>query len=117
MSRKTGKKKHTLFIVMAIMLIVLTAAALILMTHNQLIVGTIQSLAAGTVNTKNLDEPLGVPMEGMKENGQYIMTEILYSDHFPMHMPGCFPSACGKRRIPRCAGGFRNQERRISIPS
>ena len=68
---------------MAIMLIVLTAAALILMTHTQLIVGTIQSLAAGTVNTKNLVEPLGVPMEGMKENGQYIMTEILYSDHFP----------------------------------
>ena len=83
MSKKAGRKKHTVFIVMAIMLVVLMAAALILMTHTQLIVGVIQNLSAATVNTKNLYEPLGTPMEGMKENGQYIITEIRYSDRFP----------------------------------
>ncbi len=83
MSKKARKKKHMFLIVMAIILIILIAAALMLMTHTQIIVGTIQSLSAGTVNTKNLYEPLGAPMEGMKENGQYIITEIMYSDHFP----------------------------------
>ncbi len=83
MSKKTGKKKHTFFIVMAVILIILIAAALILMTHTQIIVSAIQSMSAATVNTKNLYEPLGTPMEGMKENGQYIITEIRYSDHFP----------------------------------
>ena len=62
MSKKAGRKKHTVFIVMAIMLVVLMAAALILMTHTQLIVGVIQNLSAATVNTKNLYEPLGTPM-------------------------------------------------------
>ena len=83
MSKKAGKKKHTFFIVMAIILIILIAIALMLMTHTQLIVGAIQNLSAATVNTKNLYEPLGTPMEGMKENGQYIITEIRYSDHYP----------------------------------
>ena len=83
MSKKAGKKKHTFFIVIAIILIILIAAALMLMTHTQLIVGAIQNLSAATVNTKNLYEPLGTPMEGMKENGQYIITEIRYSDRFP----------------------------------
>ena len=76
MSKKTGKKKHMFFIVMAVILVILMAAALMLMTHTQLIVGAIQSLSAATVNTKNLYEPLGTPMEGMKENGQYIIIRI-----------------------------------------
>jgi len=57
--------------------------ALILMTHTQIIVGTIQKLAAGTVNTINSYEPLGDPMEGIKDNSQYIITEIKYSDNYP----------------------------------
>ena len=68
MSRKTGKKRHTLLIVLAILLAVLTTAALILMTHTQIIVGTIQKLSASTVNTINSYEPLGSPMEGIKDN-------------------------------------------------
>lgn len=80
-SRKT--KKHTLLIVLAILLAVPATAALILMTHTQIIVGTIQKLSAGTVNTANSYEPLSEPMEGIKDNGQYIITEIKYSDHFP----------------------------------
>ena len=67
MSRTAGKKKHTLLIVLAILLAALAAGALILMTHTQIIVGTIQKLSANTVNTKNSYEPLGEPMEGVKD--------------------------------------------------
>ena len=83
MSRKTGKKKHTILIVLAVLLAVPVIAALILMTHTQIIVGTIQKLSASTVNTINSYEPLGEPMEGVKDNGQYIITEIKYSENYP----------------------------------
>ena len=83
MSRKAGKKRHTLLIVLAVLLAVPAIAALILMTHTQIIVGTIQKLSANTVNTINSYEPLGEPMEGVKDNGQYIITEIRYSDNYP----------------------------------
>jgi acetyl esterase/lipase len=83
MSRKPGKKKHTLLIVLAVILVVPVIAALIFMTHTQFIVGSIQKLSAGTVNTKNSYEPLGETMEGVKDNGQYIITEIKYSDNYP----------------------------------
>jgi acetyl esterase/lipase len=83
MSKKTGKKKHTLLIVLAVLLAIPVIAALILMTHTQIIVGTIQKLSAGTVNTINSYEPLGDPIEGIKDNGQYIITEIKYSESYP----------------------------------
>ena len=83
MNRKAGKKKRTLLIVLAILLAVPMIAALILMTHTQIIVGTIQRLSAGTVNTINSYEPLGEPMEGVKDNGQYIITEVKYSENYP----------------------------------
>ena len=83
MSRKTGKKRHTLLIVLTILLAALGTAALVLMTHTQIIVGAIQKLSAGTVNTINSYEPLGEPMEGVKDNGQYIITEIRYTDIYP----------------------------------
>ena len=83
MSRKTGKKKHTILIVLAVLLAIQVLAALILMKHTQLIVGTIQKLSASTVNTINSYEPLGEPMEGVKDNGQYIITEIKYSENYP----------------------------------
>ena len=83
MSRKTGKKRHTLLIVLTILLAVLVITALILMTHTQIIVGAIQKLSAGTVNTINSYEPLGEPMEGVKDNGQYIITEVKYSENYP----------------------------------
>ena len=83
MSRKAGKKRHTILIVLAVLLAVPATAALILMTHTQIIVGTIQKLSANTVNTVNYYEPLGEPMEGVKDNGQYIITEIRYSDNYP----------------------------------
>lgn len=83
MSRKTGKKKHTILIVLAVLLAIPVIAALILMTHTQIIVGTIQKLSASTVNTKNSYEPLGKPMEGIKDNGQYIITEVKFSENYP----------------------------------
>ncbi len=83
MSRKAGKKRHTLLIVLAILLTVPAIIALILMTHTQIIVGAIQKLSAGMVNTKNSYEPLGEPMEGAKDNGQYIITEVKFSENYP----------------------------------
>lgn len=83
MSRKTGKKKHTILIVLAVLLAIPAIAALILMTHTQIIVGTIQKLSASTVNTINSYDPLGEPMEGLKDNSQYIITEVKYSEDYP----------------------------------
>ena len=83
MSRKAGKKRHTLLIVLAILLAVPATAALILMTHTQIIVGAIQKLSASTVNTINSYDPLGEPMEGVKDNGQYIITEVKFSENYP----------------------------------
>ena len=75
--------KYTFLIILAILLAVPAIAALILMTHTQIIVGAIQKLSAGTVNTINSYEPLAEPIEGLKDNGQYIITEIKYSDNYP----------------------------------
>ncbi len=83
MSGQKQNKKHTSLITLAIVMAVLAITALILVTHTQIIVGAIQKLSASTVNTKNSYEPLGDPMEGIKDNGQYIITEIKYSDNYP----------------------------------
>ena len=83
MSKKAGKKRHTFLIILATLLAVPAITALILMTHTQIIVGAIQKLSAGTVNTINSYEPLAEPIEGLKDNGQYIITEIKYSDNYP----------------------------------
>ena len=77
------EKKHTLLIVLGIVLAILAMGSLFLMTHTQIIVGMIQKLSASTVNTINSYEPLAEPREGVKENGQYIITEIQYSDNYP----------------------------------
>ena len=105
MSRKAGKKRHTLLIVLAILLAVPTIGALILMTHTQIIVGAIQKLAADTVNTVNSYEPSGEPMEGIKDNGQYIITELKYSENYPnSFLDITYPDE--NRETSRCAEGF-----------
>ena len=68
---------------LAIILIIAVGGYFFLMTHTQIIVGAIQKLSQGTVNTKNLFSPLSDPTEGIKENGQYIITEIKYSEVYP----------------------------------
>ena len=83
MRRKTGKKRHILLVILIIVLAVPAIAGLILTINTQIIVGAVQKLAAGTVNTINTYEPLGEPMEGIRDNGQYIITEIRYSDNYP----------------------------------
>ena len=82
MSRKK-KKLPTFLTVILDILAIFIAGALILLTHTQIIVGTIQNLSQGTVNTKNLFEPLHEPLQAKKDNGQYIITEIKYSDDYP----------------------------------
>ena len=79
-----GKKKlKKILIIVVAVLAVLAGGVLFVLSHTQLIVGMIQKLSAGTVNTSNSYEPLGQPMEGLKDNGQYVITEIRYSENYP----------------------------------
>ena len=81
------KKKHKaikkLGVVLCAFLIIFVGGYFLLMTHTQIIVGVIQDISQGTVNTKNLYEPLHEAMQAKKNNGQYIITEIRYSDDYP----------------------------------
>lgn len=81
------KKKHRWLKVIGIAACVLTVLAVglffFLMTHTQIIVGAIQNLSQGVVNTKNLYEPLRAPLQETKDNGQFIITEIRYSEVYP----------------------------------
>lgn len=81
-----GKKKKTIRKILIILFIILAipvCGVLFVLTHTQVIVGMIQKLSASTVNTANVYEPLGEPMEGLKDNGQYVITEIKYSEDYP----------------------------------
>lgn len=79
-----GKKKlKKILIIVIAVLAVLAGGVLFVLSHTQIIVGMIQKLSAGTVNTANSYEPLGQPMEGLKDNGQYVITEIRYSENYP----------------------------------
>lgn len=81
--RVSGKRRHILIKVLAIVLVCLIGGYYYLMTHTQIIVGTVQKLAQATVNTQNLFMPLSDPIEGARENGQYIITEVQYADTYP----------------------------------
>ena len=83
MSVKKKKTLRAFLVVLLVILAVFFTGALILLTHTQIIVGAIQNLSQGTVNTKNLFEPLHEPLQAKKDNGQYIITEIKYSDDYP----------------------------------
>ena len=79
-----GKKKlKKILIIVVAVLAVLAGGVLFVLSHTQIVVGMIQKLSAGTVNTSNSYEPLGQPMEGLKDNGQYVITEIRYSENYP----------------------------------
>ena len=83
MNEKKKKTIRKILVAFIVILAVLAGGVLFVLTHTQIIVGTIQKLSAGTVNTANIYEPLGEPMEGLKDNGQYVITEIKYSDNYP----------------------------------
>ena len=57
------KKIRKVLIIFIVILAVLAGGILFVLTHTQIIVGTIQKLSAGTVNTSNIYEPLGEPIE------------------------------------------------------
>ena len=83
MNEKKKKRIRKLLTALIVILVVLAGGVLFVLTHTQIIVGTIQKLSANTVNTANVYEPLGEPMEGLKDNGQYVITEIRYSENYP----------------------------------
>ena len=79
-----GKKKlKKILIIVVAVLAVLAGGVLFVLSHTQIVVGMIQKLSAGTVNTVNSYESLSQPMEGLKDNGQYVITEIRYSENYP----------------------------------
>lgn len=84
MSTTKSKKKHRLFkgigITFCVMAVFVVGLFFLLMTHTQIIVRAIQNLSQGAVNTKNLYEPLHEPVQATKGNGQFIVTEIRYSE-------------------------------------
>lgn len=80
---KVKKKLKKILIIVVAVLAVLAGGVLFVLSHTQIVVGMIQKLSAGTVNTSNSYEPLGQPMEGLKDNGQYVITEIRYSENYP----------------------------------
>lgn len=83
MNEKKKKKIRKVLIIFIVILAVLAGGVLFVLTHTQIFVGTIQKLSASTVNTANVYEPLGEPMEGLKDNGQYVITEVKYSETYP----------------------------------
>ena len=112
------RKVLTVFI---IILAILAGGLLFVLTHTQIIVGMIQKLSAGTVNTANVYEPLGEPMEGLKDNGQYVITEIKYSDHYPnSYLDITYPNrgrdASNPTLIYFHGGGFFGGSKRVGDP-
>lgn len=79
-------KKHRAFkivaIVLAILIILSVALYFFAMTHTQIIVGFIQKLTYGD-NPINSYEPFYEPINGKKDNGQYLISEIKYDTEYP----------------------------------
>ena len=106
---------------LAIIIIIAIGGYFFLMSHTQIIVGAIQKLSQGTVNTNNLISPLGDPTEGVKENGQYIITEIKYSDVYPnSYLDITYPNACTAEQRPTLiyfhGGGFFGGSKSVGDP-
>ena len=53
-------------------------------THTQVVINIIQSLMVSTTGHPiNSSEPFNPPMEGLKENGQYLIGELQYGTEYP----------------------------------
>lgn len=70
-------------IILVIFIMVLICAYFILMNNTQIIVGFIQNMSKDVINTQNLYEPLNKPIQDLKNNGQYVITEVNYSKEYP----------------------------------
>lgn len=79
-----NKKVLKIFgIVVGVVLLILIIGYFFLMTHTQIIVGFIQNMSKDVINTQNLYEPLNKPIQNLKDNGQYVITEVNYSKEYP----------------------------------
>lgn len=84
-SREKAKKFKPLKIVLIILSVIVVLGVtgfFIAATHTQIVIGLIQKLAD---NGKPLNsyEPLNEPQNGLKENGQYLISEIEYAKDYP----------------------------------
>lgn len=70
-------------IIIGVLAALAVAGYITITTHPQIIVGAIQSMSKDQINTQNLYEPLNEPYEGLKENEQYLISEINYSSEYP----------------------------------
>jgi acetyl esterase/lipase len=115
------KRKHLFLKILAVLVIIITGLIMTVLTHPQIIVGAIQGLSGETVNTKNLYEPLSDPIEGTKDNGQYIITEINYSSTYPnSYLDITYPDADRSVQRPTLiyfhGGGFFGGSKSIGDP-
>ena len=81
---KTVKKKRWIIPLSIVGGLVLTFGILFLIStfHTQMLVGLIQKLTYGN-NPINSFSPLYEPHNGLKDNGQYIISEIKYDEEYP----------------------------------
>ncbi|MBD5116661.1 MAG: alpha/beta hydrolase, partial [Ruminococcaceae bacterium] len=86
MEKTKTPKKHKALKVIGIVLGVLLALVIglyfYLTTHTQVIVGMLQKLSYGDAPI-NSYEPFYEPINGKKENGQYLISEICYDTEYP----------------------------------
>lgn len=88
MEKNLEKKKRThrglkMFGIIASVLVVITIGSfLYLATHTQAVVGILQKISY-TGKPLNSYEPLNEPYKGLKENGQYLISEINYGSDYP----------------------------------
>lgn len=86
MNQATIKKNHKGLKIVLLIFGVLIALLLILyfvvMTHTQIVVGIIQKLSYGDAAI-NSYEPFYEPINGKKDNGQYLISEINYDTEYP----------------------------------
>ena len=85
MGKDTVKKHKALkviLIVLSVMVLLCVGGFFIAATHTQIVVSFLQKIAD---NGKPLNsyEPLNEPQNGLKENGQYLISEIEYAKDYP----------------------------------
>lgn len=85
MNRISAKKHKVLkavMIVAAVLAIIVVGVFFFVATHAQILVGAIQNYAD---NGKPINsyEPLYEPIDGLKDNGQYLISEINYATDYP----------------------------------
>ena len=84
---KKIKKKHKvikiLMTVIAVIAIIIVGGAIYFATHTQIVIDIIQKGAMVNGKPLNSYEPLYDPVNGEKENGQYLISEINYGSDYP----------------------------------